>query len=548
MKALKGPFKGKTHPPRYGFHKYWARKPANVISRHIMHYTKAGEVVLDPFCGSGVSVIESLIADRRAIGIDVNPLAIHLVRTTILGAKSDGLQEAFSELEKSVGRRIRKTMTTSCPLCDEAAEIKYRVWSSVATCPQCANEQVLAKPGERAPRTIRCKKCNHSLPATTVKQDALNSFTLDCKNCRPKGKLFKAKGKSKLGPDTSAGFITNKRILAHAGLRIGHLYIEENWRHLKSLERAINKLPAAHQEVFLLALTATAAQASRLIPFRKNLSTGGPAWTVPGFWIPRVHLQMNVWRSFKSRCKRLFRGLQDAQSSGLAPKELVDIKELNKGDASIFLGDAKKTDLPSESVDYIITDPPYGDSVPYLEFSQLWFPLLKKLPDFGKEIVISDSAKREKGLAAFTKGLSQAFTEMYRVLKKGRYLTCFFQNRSLDVWQALGRAAQGAGFHLEHVEVVEPAVVSAKSQLARSGSLTGDVVLQFIKPKAKRVKKSSTKNWKKVARKAAQDYKKAVTKEPTFEELASAVLVSLWQNDVICGQGDLEDLLAEFSS
>ena len=546
MKALKGPFKGKTHPPRYGFHKYWARKPANVISRHILHYTKPGQVVLDPFCGSGVSVIESLIAGRRAIGIDVNPLAIHLVRTTVLGAQVEGLEDALAKLESSVGRKINKAMSVNCPLCKKKAEIKYRVWSSVATCPQCANEQVLAKPGERAPRTIRCKKCNHSLPATTVKQDELNSFTVDCKNCRPKCKLFKAKGKTKLGPDKSAGFITNKRILAHAGLRIGHLYIEENWRHLKSLERAINKLSEAHLQVFLLALTATAAQASRLIPFRKNLSTGGPAWTVPGFWIPRVHLQMNVWRSFKSRCKRLFRGLKDAKAVGLAPKELVNIDNLSAGDGSIFLGDAKNTDLPAESVDYIITDPPYGDSVPYLEFSQLWFPLLNKLPDFGKEIVISDSAKREKGLAAFTEGLRQAFSEMYRVLKKGRYLTCFFQNRSLDVWQALGQAAQEAGFHLEHVELVEPAVVSAKSQLARSGSLTGDVVLQFIKPKTKRAKKSSNKDWKKVARKAAEDYKKSIVKEPTFEELASAVLVSLWQNDVVCGQGDLEDLLRSF--
>ena len=538
MKALKGPFKGKTHPPRYSFHKYWARKPANVISQHIEHYTKPGEIVLDPFCGSGVSVIESLIAGRRAIGVDVNPMAVHLVKTTIQSAPKEELKQVFEELERAVGKRIKKEMTTDCPLCHDKVEIKYRVWSSVATCPQCSHEQILAKPGERSPRTVRCLHCKHTLPATTVKHDSLNSYAVDCRHCRPKGRLFEAEGKTGLGPSNSASFITNKRILAHSGLRYGHLYVSENWRHLKSLERAIKKLPECYRSVFLLALTATAAQASRLIPFRKNLSTGGPAWTVPGFWIPRVHLQMNVWRSFKSRCQRLFRGLEDGRKAGLGDKT-------KDGDATVFLGDAKDTKLPSESVDYIITDPPYGDSVPYLEFSQLWFPLLGQEPDFSKEIIISDSLQRKKRLDDFSLGLKQAFSEMYRLLKKGRYLTCFFQNRSLDVWQALGKAAQNAGFHLEHVEIVEPAVVSAKSQLARSGSLTGDVVLQFIKPSKSIKRKTVEKDWKKVALQAAREYKKNAAKKPRFEELASAVLVSLWQNDLVCGQGDLEDILSE---
>ncbi len=538
MKAIKGPFKGKTHAPRYSFHKYWARKPANVIKEHIEHYTKPGDLVLDPFCGSGVSVIEALVANRRAIGIDVNPLAVHLVKTTINGAPKEKLEAGLEELEKKVGLLLSKDMTTNCPLCDERAEIKYRVWSSVATCPQCKTEQVMAKPGEGAPRTIRCNNCRHVLATTTVKKDALQSFAVDCKKCRPKSKLFPASGFSKLGSSSSAGFITNKRILAYEGLKYGHLFVRENWRHLKKLAAAIDELEPAVREVFLLALTATAAQASRLIPFRKNLSTGGPAWTVPGFWVPRVHLQMNVWRSFKSRFRRVLRGMKDSEEAGLNEK----IKE---GLATVRLGDAKATELSDESVDYIITDPPYGDSVPYLEFSQLWFPLLGSEPDYQREIVISNSNCRDKGIEAFGEGLATAFKEMFRVLKRGKYLTCFFQNRSLDVWKTLGDAAQNAGFHLEQVEVVEPAVVSAKSQLARSGSLTGDVVLQFHKPEKPKQKERVEKDWREVARQAALKHIEASSSEPTFEELASSVLVSLWLQEVLCGEGDLEKVLLE---
>ena len=54
----------KTHPPMYLMHKYWARKPHNVVREYIEHYTKKGDIVLDPFCGSGVTVLEALKADR----------------------------------------------------------------------------------------------------------------------------------------------------------------------------------------------------------------------------------------------------------------------------------------------------------------------------------------------------------------------------------------------------------------------------------------------------------------------------------------------------
>ena len=38
---------------------------------------------------------------------------------------------------------------------------------------------------------------------------------------------------------------------------------------------------------------ASVAQCSRLIAYRNDLTTGGPAWTVPGFWVPPVHLETN---------------------------------------------------------------------------------------------------------------------------------------------------------------------------------------------------------------------------------------------------------------
>ncbi len=59
----------------YGVHPYFTRRPQNVVREHILHFTKPGDVILDPFGGSGVTAIEALYANRTGIQNDINPLA-----------------------------------------------------------------------------------------------------------------------------------------------------------------------------------------------------------------------------------------------------------------------------------------------------------------------------------------------------------------------------------------------------------------------------------------------------------------------------------------
>ena len=60
----------KTHPSRYLMHRYWARKPHNVVSEYIEHYSKEGDIVLDPFAGSGSTGLAAEQLDRNVVLID----------------------------------------------------------------------------------------------------------------------------------------------------------------------------------------------------------------------------------------------------------------------------------------------------------------------------------------------------------------------------------------------------------------------------------------------------------------------------------------------
>ena len=48
------------HTPVYKMHRYFARRPWSVFRALIEHYSDPGSIILDPFCGGGVTVVEGL--------------------------------------------------------------------------------------------------------------------------------------------------------------------------------------------------------------------------------------------------------------------------------------------------------------------------------------------------------------------------------------------------------------------------------------------------------------------------------------------------------
>lgn len=63
-----------------GFHSYPAMMIPQVAHRLIEEYSKEGDVLLDPFCGSGSVLVEARLAGRYSWGIDLNPLAVLIAR------------------------------------------------------------------------------------------------------------------------------------------------------------------------------------------------------------------------------------------------------------------------------------------------------------------------------------------------------------------------------------------------------------------------------------------------------------------------------------
>jgi len=142
--------------------------------------------------------------------------------------------------------------------------------------------------------------------------------------------------------------------------------------------------------------------------------------------------------------------------------EVLDPAELTSGIRQFFLqqGDSRHLPLEDNSVDYVVTDPPYYDSVQYSDlaaFFRVWLRLfLRQDVDWDYDTQNSAVAEIARfGPSKYGEILGGIFKECRRVLKPehGR-LVFTFHHWKPQAWAELTLALKHAGFHLVNCHVV----------------------------------------------------------------------------------------------
>ena len=98
-----------TQHATHSIHPYVAAINPPLAASLISHYVPKGEVVLDPFCGGGGVLVETILQGRRAIGCDINPLAVLMsqAKTTLLpSSRTLHTYMGIAEEAEKLARRV----------------------------------------------------------------------------------------------------------------------------------------------------------------------------------------------------------------------------------------------------------------------------------------------------------------------------------------------------------------------------------------------------------------------------------------------------------
>jgi hypothetical protein len=518
----------KPHTPVYKMHRYFARRPWSVFRALIEQYSNPGSIILDPFCGGGVTVVEGLRLGRKVIGADINPLATFITKMEVIDVDLEELKAAFEEVESTCRAKIEQLYLTTCPKCGQKVPADWFEWSNAVECKECGKVVELHK-AERVRKSekiagvsagnYRCyqKGCKAEWRPSECKRlnDVLISVHVVCPKCRHKGEFPPTEKDLELARYIAEN---HQEQIKREGLWHPTLEMPEWWdlrrpynAHIKRFDQfftprnlfanaligtyiknAKDKIDQSVRDLLGFVFSASLRFTNKMVFRNKGWQAGNPIeWASSTYWLPEIFCEINPWQAWRNRFRAIKSGKEYSKEEigrkcmmGEAYEKIVDSSSV-----FIWTGSSTKLPLPDDSVDVIITDPPYGNNVLYAELCNFYWAWVGRI--LGQNGLIDDteeavvSKEHKKGLAEYRTLLYEVFRECHRVLKSGRWMVMTFHNKEFKVWNAIHLAAHDAGFKLAERDgmIYQPPIANYTQtiQTRRSGSMLGDFILSFQK-------------------------------------------------------------------
>ena len=151
--------------------------------------------------------------------------------------------------------------------------------------------------------------------------------------------------------------------------------------------------------------------------------------------------------------------------------EAYGLLEKCTGEFIIHNSSSEKMLEKTGSIDFVFTDPPFGDFIPYAEVNQINELWLDQTTDREKEIIISPS--QGKNVTDYQCMLTRVFTEISRVLKPDHYAAVVFHAAKAKIWEAFENAILDSGLAVCMANILDKKQLSFK-QVVSAGSVQGD--------------------------------------------------------------------------
>ncbi len=485
----------------YNMHTYWSKKPHDAIRQYILHYTQPGDLVLEPFSGSGGTAIAALLEGRKAVALDISPSASFITANSLHIFTCLDFEKAVSKLAQAVQpivnsrfnfadpngiiRAVVYTERFRCSRCFDvvpfisttAGDKQYfrgRI-KAKEKCPKCG-EPLQTNLDERlgfVPAEIHVSPNNHPRKIVRINvlgdADIAQLFPVAPQNMPPYLQL-------KLEGNIQHRLWKN---LAKAGAYCaGDLFSDSNLFMLLEIEEQIDQLKGISADslsLLKLAVHSILYNCTRM--YRHRIHTAGGGGFSGTYYIPHLSKCINPWFAFLDKCEEIKKAILEAQTTRLLAPILPVVVSCDSATEITHRGHV----LPN-SIDYIFTDPPYGGTFHYGALNFLWEAWRScDLSWRAKEIIITEDG--ELTYLDWSKRMLAAMKEAFTVLKPGRWISLCFHGE-VELWEAVNDIMAKAGFVPGKAEGALFIDTTQKSynQLTGATAKKRDLVISFRKP------------------------------------------------------------------
>ena len=511
--------------PIYMAHTYHTKVPYKAIMRYILHYTKPGDIVFDGFCGTGMTALaaqmfgvknsplqyelgakESDWGARNSIMSDLSPAAQYISynynNSISAVAFAQEAKQIVDEVESECGWMYETNHTGATGFLSREMEMKgrinYVVWSDVFICPHCGEEIVYwdaaVDPQSKSVKdSFLCHNCGAKLSKrqcdnamTTYYDEALSQTRSMSKQVPVLISYFYSGKRYEKRPDKDDLELIRKidalsipypypfdRMCEGSESRrndkYGIEYVHQFYtkRSLYVLSALYAKTVNSRFRIVVQAINPTLT--SKLV--RYNMGKRGNGVLSGTLYLPSLSAEGDVLRILSGKLS-----------------DFIKVFNVTSGFHNCISNTASSTDrrnIPENCVDYIFTDPPFGDNLNYSELSFIWECWLKVRTNNKTEAIVNDV--QHKGVAEYQTLMTTCFMEFFRILKPNRWMTVEFHNSKNAVWNAIQEALLRAGFIIADVRTLDKQQGSFK-QVNNTSAVKQDLVISAYKPQNKLIR------------------------------------------------------------
>ncbi len=516
--------------PIYNAHSYHTKVPHKAIMRYILHYTEPGDIVFDGFCGTGMTGVAAQMcgnpnADkefkftiekempnvkwgtRKAILNDLSPAATFIAYNyntpvDVVEFEKEA-NKILDECEKELGWMYETNHVdengkqifdiTGSPI---KGKINYTIWSDVFICPNCGNEIIfwdaaVDEESRKVKDVFECNNCGletkkrgleraselvHSEGTNIdriVKQlPVLISYSINKKRYEKIPDLEDVQLINKIRALKLPSFYHDSKIeqgdKTKEVLNRGVLYSSDFYtsRNIFSILKIIEQIRHNINHPLMFALSALNRTLSKLEIYRPEKRSAAKG-TFNHLYFPSLSYEGNVFVEVENKLKAIF-------------KAYAYYKDSEKNVSICTQSSTNLSNIRRDSIDYIFTDPPFGDNIMYSELNFLRESFLKVFSNNENEAIINKT--QEKGIIDYQLLMEHTFKEFYRILKPNRWITIEFHNSKNLVWNAIQEALIKVGFIVADIRILDKKQGSYNQNTANS-AVKNDLVISAYKPK-----------------------------------------------------------------